>query len=220
MKKTSLKKGHHKTGGRSYGKITTHHRGGGHKKNFRLIDFQRKYTRGKILSIDYDPFRNAPIALVGADNKYSYILKTRKLTLGSWIQTPNTSLSKIRIGKNISCINGKFIRSAGTKGSLLNHLSNGESLIKLPSGEHRKVPSRWTAIEDQIDFSLKPRKLTKAGQKRWLGRRPIVRGVAKNPVDHPHGGGNGKTSGGRPSCGPFGMRKSKKKNRSYILKLK
>jgi large subunit ribosomal protein L2 len=235
---TQIKK---QTGGRNnQGRITAWHRGGGHKQLYRKIDFDRQFTQGIVEKIEYDPNRTGFIGRIFdfKNNSHSYILAPKNLEIGDYIQSgKNVSLkngnalplSQIPIGFLIYNISngiqkqGTFARSAGTYGQLIQkNATHGR--VQLPSGEHRLVPLESMVsigVVSNINHHLE--NLGKAGRSRWQNKRPIVRGVAMNPVDHPHGGGEGKTSGGRPSVTPWGkptkgQPTSKfKKQRSYIV---
>jgi len=233
-----------KTGGRNcFGRITCRHRGGGHKRRYRIIDFKRN-KRGipaKVAQIEYDPNRTANIALLHyKDGEKRYILCSMGLNVGDEVMAGENlefrvgnalQLKNIPLGSYIHNLEikpgkgGQLIRSAGTYGQILAK-ENKYANIKLPSGEVRLVPLECYATigqlgnQDQINISL-----GKAGRKRWSGRRPKVRGVAMNPVDHPMGGGEGKSSGGRHPCTPWGVqtkgyktRKKKKMSNKFILK--
>ena len=213
-----------KSGGRnSYGRITTRHQGGGHKKLYRIIDFKRDKNdiEGKVERIEYDPNRSSHIALIlYKDGERRYIVAPRKLSVGDSIisgdKTPLSignamSLLNIPIGTFVHCIEMKsgkgaqLARSAGASAQLLAKEGNYATL-RLRSGEVRKILTSCRATIGEvghIEHNL--RKLGKAGAKRWRGIRPSVRGVAMNPVDHPHGGGEGKTSGGRDPVSPWGL---------------
>jgi len=213
-----------KSGGRnSYGRITTRHQGGGHKKLYRIIDFKRDKNdiEGKVERIEYDPNRSSHIALVlYKDGERRYIVAPRKLNVGDSIisgdKTPlsignSMSLLNIPIGTFVHCIEmrpgkgAQLARSAGASAQLLAKEGNYATL-RLRSGEVRKILTSCRATIGEvghIEHNL--RKLGKAGAKRWRGIRPSVRGVAMNPVDHPHGGGEGKTSGGRDPVSPWGL---------------
>jgi len=230
-----------KTGGRnSYGRITAWHRGGGHKRLYRLIDFRRdkKEIPAKVASIEYDPNRSARIALLHyADGEKRYILAPSELRVGEQvIASPSADIKagnalplrniptgtlihniELRVGKG-----GQMIRSAGGYGQLM--AKEGKyAQIKLPSGEVRMVLQECYATIGQVS-NLEHENISqgKAGRKRWTGRKPVVRGVAMNPIDHPLGGGEGKSSGGRHPCTPWGVpekrtRKNKRTDK-YILK--
>ena len=213
----SLISGKRRTGGRNHdGKMTMRHIGGGHKKKYRVIDFKRdkEGIPGKVTTIEYDPNRTAYIALVVyADGEKRYIIAPDKIEVGAQIMagdkaTPDIGhsmyLSEIPLGAAIHAIEmtpGKgaaLARSAGTYGVLMGR-EGKYAVVKLPSGETRRVLLTCKATigtTSNPDHSLEV--LGKAGRKRWLGRRPRTRGVAMNPVDHPMGGGEGRSSGGHP----------------------
>jgi len=213
-----------KSGGRnSYGRITTRHQGGGHKKLYRIIDFKRDKNdiEGKVERIEYDPNRSSHIALVlYKDGERRYIVAPKKLNVGDSIisgdKTPlsignSMSLLNIPVGTFVHCIEmrpgkgAQLARSAGASAQLLAKEGNYATL-RLRSGEVRKILTSCRATIGEvghIEHNL--RKLGKAGARRWRGIRPSVRGVAMNPVDHPHGGGEGKTSGGRDPVSPWGL---------------
>ncbi len=213
-----------KKGGRnSYGRITSRHIGGGHKRTFRRIDFRREKqdVPAKVATIEYDPNRSSRIALLHyADGEKRYILAPLGLSVGDVLVSgdradmkpgntlplkniPTGSLIhnvELKIGKG-----GQMIRSAGSYGQLMAK-EGGYAQIRLPSGEVRKVLLECKATIGQVgNITHENVSLGKAGRTRWLGRRPKVRGVAMNPVDHPLGGGEGKTSGGRHPCTPWGV---------------
>ncbi len=213
----SLTKKLSKSGGRNHdGKMTMRQKGGGHKRKYRVIDFKRdkEGIPGKVKSIEYDPNRTAFIALiVYADGEKRYIIAPNKLNEGDTVTSgkgvnPDVGnsmyLDEIPLGSAIHSIEltpGKgaaLARSAGTYGTLMGREGKYAS-VKLPSGEVRRILLTCKATigtTSNPDHSLQV--LGKAGRKRWLGRRPRVRGVAMNPVDHPMGGGEGKSSGGHP----------------------
>lgn len=232
-----------KTGGRNcYGRITCRHMGGGHKRRYRLIDFRREKSDvpAKVVSIEYDPNRTSRIALLSyRDGEKRYIIAPAKLEVGDVvvsgegadIKPGNTlPLKNIPLGSLIHNVElkigrgGQLIRAAGTYGQLMAK-EEGYAQIRLPSGEVRKVHLECKATIGQVgNVEHENVSLGKAGRSRWLGRRPRVRGVAMNPVDHPMGGGEGKTSGGRHPCSPWGVptkgfktRKTKKSDK-YIVK--
>jgi large subunit ribosomal protein L2 len=233
-----------KTGGRNVrGKITAYCRGGGHRRKYRIIDFKREKTGipAKVLSIEYDPNRTARIALVCyADGEKRYIIATDKLTVGDVlvsgegadIRPGNTlPLKKIPLGAVIHNIElrpgqgGRMVRSAGTMAQLMAR-EGRYAQVKLPSGEVRMVLVECTATLGQVgNIDQQKVSLGKAGRNRWRGRRPSVRGVAMNPVDHPLGGGEGKSSGGRHPVTPWGVptkgyktRSRKKPSNKFIVK--
>jgi large subunit ribosomal protein L2 len=232
-----------KQGGRNVnGRITCRHRGGGQKRHYRVIDFKRDKTGipAKVASIEYDPNRSARIALLHyADGEKRYILAPLNLAVGDTvlagpdadIKPGNTlPLKKIPLGTHIHNIElrigkgGQIVRSAGTYAQLMAK-EDRYAQVKLPSGEVRMVLLTCKATIGQLgNVTHEKISLGKAGRKRWLGRRPKVRGVAMNPVDHPMGGGEGRSSGGRHPCSPWGMptkgyrtRKVRKSNR-FIVK--
>lgn len=231
-----------KTGGRNnQGCITVWHRGGGHKRAYRIIDFRRdKFGIPSVVeTIEYDPNRSARIALLKyADGERRYILAPAGIKVGDTLLSgPDVEirdgnalpLENIPLGILIHNIElypgqgGRLARSAGAYAQLV--AREGDYChIKLSSGEVRLIPSRCIATIGQVsNVEWENISLGKAGRKKWLGRRPIVRGVAMNPVDHPLGGGEGKSSGGRPACSPWGKpegRKTRKNKRTdrFIVK--
>lgn len=213
-----------RTGGRrNAGDITIWHRGGGHKRKLRAIDFKRDKSGvpGTVASIEYDPNRTARIALISyADGEKRYILHPVGLQVGQKIVSgPEADilvgnalpLRNIPAGTTIHNIElrpgkgAQMVRSAGGAAQLV--AKEGDyALIKLPSGETRKVLIDCMATVGQIgNLEHENVSIGKAGRTRWMGRRPVNRGVAMNPVDHPHGGGEGKTSGGRHPVTPWGQ---------------
>ena len=218
-----LLKAHNKSGGRNvHGRITLRHRGGGHKRHYRIIDFKRDKNGipAKVAAIEYDPNRSSRIALLHyADGEKRYILAPVGLKVDDTIESGpdadikpgnNLPLSHIPLGTHIHNIElrlgkgGQIVRSAGTYAQLMAK-ENRYALIKLPSGEVRMVLLNCKATIGQLSNVIHENiSLGKAGRKRWLGRRPKVRGVAMNPVDHPMGGGEGRSSGGRHPCSPWG----------------
>ncbi len=222
-----------KSGGRNNnGRITTRHIGGGHKQHYRVIDFKRDKDGipGKVERIEYDPNRSAHIALVlYADGERRYIIAPKALLAGdpvmsgreAAIKNGNTlPLRNIPVGTVVHCVELKpgkgaqLARSAGAAVQLV--AREGQyATLRLRSGEMRKVPTRCRATIGEVSNSEHNlEKLGKAGAKRWRGVRPTVRGVAMNPVDHPHGGGEGKTSGGRHPVTPWGQPTKGHKTRS------
>lgn len=215
-----------KTGGRnSHGRITSRFRGGGHKRKYRIIDFKRDKmdVMGRVLSIEYDPNRSSRIALVQyEDNEKRYILCPAGLAKGDTvissakeieIKPGNTMpLRNIPAGTPIHNVElrqrrgGKVVRSAGTYAQIL--AKEGDyAHVKLPSGEVRLIGIDCMATIGQLgNIEHDTISIGKAGRSRWLGRMPRVRGVAMNPVDHPMGGGEGKSSGGRHPCSPWGQK--------------
>ena len=222
-----------KSGGRNNtGRITTRHRGGGHKQHYRVIDFKRNKDGipAKVERIEYDPNRSAYIALVlYADGERRYIIAPQGLSAGDElmsgqdapIKTGNTlPLRNIPVGSTVHCIEMKvnkgaqLARSAGASVQLVAR-EGAHATLRLRSGEMRKVLVDCRATIGSVsnpEHSL--RKLGKAGATRWRGVRPTVRGVAMNPVDHPHGGGEGRTSGGRHPVSPWGTPTKGYKTRS------
>ncbi len=222
-----------RTGGRNNtGRITTRHRGGGHKQHYRIIDFKRNKDGipAKIERLEYDPNRSAYIALVlYADGERRYIIAPQGISAGdeimSGLEAPikagNTlPLRNIPVGSTVHCIEMKvnkgaqLARSAGASAQLVAREGN-HATLRLRSGEMRKVLIDCRATLGSVsnpEHSL--RKLGKAGASRWRGVRPTVRGVAMNPVDHPHGGGEGRTSGGRHPVSPWGVPTKGYKTRS------
>lgn len=239
----SLLKPIRKSGGRNVnGHITCRHRGGGHTRHYRIIDFKRNKTEipARVASIEYDPNRSARIALLHyADGEKRYILAPLDLSVGDTviagpkadIKPGNTlPLINIPLGTHVHNIElrlgkgGQIVRSAGTFAQLMAK-ENKYALIKLPSGEVRMVLLNCKATIGRLGNVVHENiSLGKAGRKRWLGRRPKVRGVAMNPVDHPMGGGEGRSSGGRHPCSPRGIlakgykTRNKKKSNRYIVK--
>lgn len=224
-------------GRNNQGRITVRHRGGGHKRLYRLISFKRKSNiKGTVKNLEYDPNRSANIALIeNNDDSYEYIIAPKNLKIGDQVSSEKNAdiqignslpLGEIPLGTyihNISLVphgGGKFIRSAGTFGQII---QKNEKLVKvrLQSNEQRLFNINCYATIGIVSNSdHKNIKLGKAGRSRWLNRRPHVRGVAMNPVDHPHGGGEGKTSGGRVSVTPSGRITKGKPTRKKINKLR
>lgn len=219
---TGVKRG---SGRNSQGRITVRHRGGGHKRLYRTIDFLRdkKDVPAKVERLEYDPNRSALIALVlYADGERRYIPAPQGLQAGSSVQSSDSAeigmrpgnslpLSAMPLGSQVHCVEMKqgkgaqLARSAGASAQLLARES-GYATLRLRSGEMRKVPEACRATLGEVsNHEHNRRKLGKAGANRWRGWRPTVRGVAMNPVDHPHGGGEGKTSGGRHPVSPTGV---------------
>jgi large subunit ribosomal protein L2 len=222
--KSLLAKKMSKAGRNNRGVITIRHRGGGHKKRYRIIDFKRNKSEieAKVASIEYDPNRNARIALLHyTDGEKRYILHPKKLEIGSVVvsgpQAPieignALPLSSVPLGTSIHNVElisgrgGQIIRSAGTSAQVVAKEGNFVTL-KMPSGEVRLVHNRCYATIGEVgNAEDKNLVLGKAGRKRWLGIRPTVRGVVMNPCDHPHGGGEGRSPIGRPKpVTPWGM---------------
>ena len=223
------------------GRITSRHRGGGHKKKYRIIDFKRtKFdTPATVVRIEYDPIRTAHIALIEYEDKdKSYILAAEKMKVGDKVQSGEKvdvrigncmPIKNIPVGTVIHNVEikpgkgGQIARSAGSSVSLL-AIDSGKAIIKLNSGEIKNVNENCFATVGTVsNLENKNIKIGSAGRKRWLGFRPKVRGVAMNPIDHPHGGGEGRTSGGRHPSTPWGKptkgyktRKNKKTDRSIV----
>ena len=212
-----------KTGGRNNnGRITTRHIGGGHKRRYRIIDFKRRKDGipAKVHSIEYDPNRSARIALLHyADGEKRYIIAPNKLNQGDKVENgpsadikPGNSLPlrNIPVGTMIHAIElrpgggAKIARSAGA-GVQLVAKDGPYAQLRMPSGEIRNVDVRCRATVGEVGNAEQSNiNYGKAGRMRWKGKRPTVRGVVMNPVDHPHGGGEGKTSGGRHPVSPWG----------------
>jgi large subunit ribosomal protein L2 len=232
-----------RTGGRnSYGRMTTRHVGGGHKRRYRAIDFRRDKVEisAKVAELEYDPNRSSRIALLHyIDGEKRYILAPSKMDVGDTIVSSERAdikpgnampIKNIPLGSLIHNVElkvgrgGQLIRSAGTYGQLMAK-EEGYAQVRLPSGEVRKILLDCKATIGQVgNIDHENISIGKAGRSRWLGRRPKVRGVAMNPVDHPMGGGEGKSSGGRHPCTPWGVptkghktRKNKKTDK-YIVK--
>jgi large subunit ribosomal protein L2 len=234
-----------KAGRNVYGRITLRRRGGGHKRRYRVIDFRRDKVGipSKVVSIEYDPNRSARIALLRyADGEKRYILAPQGLQLndevvagqeadirpGNALPLRNIPLGtlihniELRVGKG-----GQLIRSAGTYAQIM--AKEGKyAQIRMPSGEVRMVLQDCMATVGQLgNTEHENLSIGKAGRTRWLGRRPKVRGVVMNPVDHPHGGGEGRTSGGRHPVTPWGVptkgyktRKNRRSDRFIVKKRK
>ena len=220
----SLLRVNKKSGGRNaHGRITIRHRGGGHRRHYRIIDFKRDKTGvpAKVAAIEYDPNRSTRIALLHyVDGDKRYILAPLRLKVGDTVEAgpeadikPGNSLplKNIPLGTHIHNIElrfgkgGQVVRSAGTYAQLMAK-EDRYALVKLPSGEVRMVLLNCRATIGQLgNVEHENRSLGKAGRKRWYGRRPKVRGVAMSPVDHPMGGGEGRSSGGRHPCSPWGV---------------
>ncbi|NOY65923.1 MAG: 50S ribosomal protein L2 [Gammaproteobacteria bacterium] len=231
-----------KNGGRNnYGRITVRHQGGGHKQRYRVIDFKRDKTGipARVERIEYDPNRTAHIALVlYADGERRYIIAPKGVRADDQLMSGSDAAIKagnalpmrnIPVGTTVHNIEMKpgkgaqIARSAGTSAQIIAR-EGTYATLRLRSGEMRKVLADCMATIGEVsndEHSL--RKIGKAGAKRWLGVRPTVRGVAMNPVDHPHGGGEGRTSGGRHPVSPWGVptkgyktRKNKRTNRLIV----
>ena len=235
-----------KTGGRNnHGRITSRRRGGGHRRRYRIIDFKRNKfdSSGVIESIEYDPNRSPRIALVKYDDgEKKYIIAPEGLKVGDKIlssmgsKIPFKTGNAMPIGKipegllihNVELKPGKGAQMARSAGSYARIMASegGMVTLKLPSGELRMISEQCIATIGTVgNKSHENISIGKAGSARWMGRRPKVRGVAMNPVDHPHGGGEGKTSGGRHPVSPWGTpakgfrtRKKNKDSNRYIVK--
>jgi large subunit ribosomal protein L2 len=231
-----------KGGRNNVGRITARRRGGGHKRRYRLVDFKRRKfdVPGKVVRLEHDPNRTAFIALIEyEDGEQSYILAPQRIGPGDVVVSgakadikpgnamPLTAIPVGTIVHNVEMKPGKggqLARSAGTYVQLVGR-DAGYALLRLSSGEVRMVRAECMAtvgaVSNQDQANIK---LGKAGRKRWLGKRPAVRGVAMNPVDHPHGGGEGRTSGGRNPVTPWGKptkgarTRSKKKSDTLIVR--
>jgi large subunit ribosomal protein L2 len=243
---SSLVRAKPKSGGRNNtGKITVRHIGGGAKQKYRIIDFKRNKDNivAKVDRIEYDPNRTALIALlIYSDGEKRYIIAPGKLEAGDTVQSGEgvpiqvgncLPLKNIPVGTTVHCVEQKagkgaqFLRSAGTSGQLV--AKEGIYVtLKLRSGETKKIHAICRATIGEVSNSEHSlRSLGKAGAKRWRGVRPTVRGVAMNPVDHPHGGGEGRTSGGRHPVSPWGQptkgyktRKNKRTDRLIVRRAK
>ena len=231
-----------KAGRNNSGKITVYHQGGGHKQLYRVINFNKFKIPGIITNIEYDPNRSSNIAkicfFINNNKYYYYILAPKNLKVLDRIFF-NQNINKIgniyllndlNIGDYIYNIEmqpnqgAKIARSAGTYCQIIQK-NDKHAVVKLPSGEERLISINCKASLGVVSNENKKNLiLKKAGKSRWLNKRPTVRGVAMNPVDHPHGGGEGKSSGGRPSVTPWSKytkgkpTRSKKKNNKFILK--
>jgi len=231
-----------KSGGRNNkGRITAYQRGGGHKRRFRRIDFKRnKYDiPARVASIEYDPNRSARIALLHyADGEKRYIVAPSDIRVSDVLMAGESV--EIRSGNSMPLANmplgttvhnvemrpgkgGQMVRSAGSMAQVVAK-EGGKATLKMPSGEVRTVPERCYATIGQVsNVDHKNIVLGKAGASRWRGRRPNVRGVAMNPVDHPMGGGEGRSSGGRHPCTPWGKptkgykTRSKRKSNDHLI---
>ena len=242
--KSLLEPLHRKAGRNNQGKITTRHKGGGHKRKYRIIDFKRNKDGipGKVATIEYDPNRTAYIALINyVDGEKRYIIAPKGLKVGDEIMSgPNADikvgnalpLENIPVGTVIHNIElkpgkgGQLVRAAGTEAQLLGK-EDKYAIVRLTSGEMRRILKTCRATIGSVgneDHELIS--IGKAGRSRWLGKRPTVRGVVMNPVDHPHGGGEGRAPIGRKSpMSPWGKptlgyktRKKKKASSKYIIR--
>ncbi|UYN93663.1 MAG: 50S ribosomal protein L2 [Enhydrobacter sp.] len=228
----ALTQGKTRTGGRNnHGRITSHHMGGGHKQRLRIVDFKRRKVdiAATVERLEYDPNRSAFIALIKyADGELAYILAPQRLKAGDEVVSgervdikPGNAmpLANMPVGTIVHNVElkkgagGKLARSAGTYAQLVGK-DAGYAQIKLSSGELRLVSAECLATVGAVSNPDNQNiVIGKAGRQRWLGRRPHVRGVAMNPVDHPHGGGEGKSSGGRHPVTPWGKPTKGKKTR-------
>lgn len=228
----TLTVGKSKTGGRNnQGRITSWHRGGGHKQKYRIIDFKRNKfdVVATVERIEYDPNRTAFIALIRyTDGELSYIIAPQKLAVGDQVVSSLTAdikpgnampLKNIPIGAiihNVEMKPGKGAQLARSAGGYIQLVGKdvGKAQLRLRSGEVRIVSIDCMATIGVVSNpDQKNIQIGKAGRNRWLGKRPVVRGVAMNPIDHPHGGGEGRTSGGRHPCTPWGKSTKGKKTR-------
>ncbi len=229
----SLTAGLSKSGGRnSQGRMTARRRGGGHKRRYRMVDFKRRKfdMSATVERFEYDPNRTAFIALIKyADGELSYILAPQRVQLGDQVVSGERAdikpgnampLKNIPVGTVIHNIEmkpgkgGQLARAGGAYAQLVGK-DSGYALVRLSSGEQRMVRSEcMAAIGAVSNPDRQNQKLGKAGRSRWLGRRPKVRGVAMNPVDHPHGGGEGRSSGGRHPVTPWGVSTKGKRTRN------
>ena len=228
-----LTRGLTKSGGRNNkGRITMWHRGGGHKRTYRIVDFKRRKldVEGIVQRLEYDPNRTAFIALIEYDDgEQAYIIAPQRLGVGDKILAAQRAdikpgnampISSIPVGTIIHNVElkpgkgGQLARSAGAYVQLVGRES-GYALLRLTSGEVRRVRAECMASIGAVSNpDQKNTNLGKAGRKRWLGRRPVVRGVVMNPIDHPHGGGEGRTSGGRHPVSPWGVPTKGKRTRN------
>jgi large subunit ribosomal protein L2 len=230
------------SGRNNKGRLTVRHRGGGHKRLYRIIDFRRdkREIPAKVISLEYDPNRSALIALLAyADGEKRYILAPDGLAVGSTVVAGDVAdilignalpLKNIPLGTMIHNIEmktgkgGQMARAAGTAAQLVAKEA-GYAQIKMPSGETRMINLDCYATIGQVgNLNYENVSIGKAGRTRWLGKRPTVRGVAMNPIDHPHGGGEGKTSGGRHPVSPWGQptkgykTRNNKRTQRFIIK--
>ncbi len=221
-----------KAGRNNAGRITTRHRGGGHKRKYRIIDFKRNKfdVEATVERLEYDPNRSAFIALIQyTDGEKAYIIAPQRLKVGDKVVAgtkvdivPGNALplKNIPVGTVVHNIElkpgkgGQMARSAGTYAQIIGR-DSGNAQLRLASGEQRLVNEVCMATVGAVSNPDHGNtNLGKAGRKRWMGIRPTVRGVAMNPVDHPHGGGEGKTSGGRHPVSPWGMPTKGKRTRA------
>ncbi len=227
------------SGRNNHGRITMRHKGGGHKQHYRIVDFRRDKDgiQATVERLDYDPNRSARLALLlYADGERRYIIAPKGLTAGAQlvsgaeapIKTGNTlPLKSIPVGTTVHCIEmlpgkgAQIARSAGTSAQLLAR-EGSYAQLRLRSGEIRKVHVDCRATIGEVgndEHNLES--IGKAGRKRWRGVKPTVRGVAMNPIDHPHGGGEGRTSSGRPPVSPWGVQtkgfKTRRNKRTQVM---
>jgi large subunit ribosomal protein L2 len=240
----SLLKPLKRSGGRNvYGRITARHRGGGHRRRYRIIDFRRHKlgVPAKVAAIEYDPNRSSRIALLNyLDGEKRYILAPLGLKVGEFVVSDDVAdvhpgncmpLKNVPLGTQVHNVElrpgkgGQIVRSAGSSAQVM--AKEGKYVqLRLPSGEVRMFLNTCRATVGQVgNLDHENVNLGKAGRSRWLGRRPKVRGVAMNPVDHPMGGGEGKSSGGRHPCSPWGMpakgyrtRKKSKPSDAFVVR--
>jgi large subunit ribosomal protein L2 len=237
-----LKKASRSGGRNNTGRTTARHRGGGHKRRYREIDFRRDKmgVPGRVASVEYDPNRSARIALIHfADGEKRYILAPNGLQVGATVVTDDGAdiqpgncmhLHAVPLGTWVHNVEmqagrgGQMCRSAGSYAQVM--AKEGDYvLLRLPSGELRQIHRRCRATVGQVgNLEHENRKVGKAGRSRWLGRRPVVRGTAMNPIDHPHGGGEGRSKGrhpvtpwGKPTKG-YKTRARKKPSNKFIVK--
>lgn len=224
-----IMKKHHSSGGRNQsGKITCFHRGGGHKRRARWVNFKYPTIISDSIDIKYDPMRSGMVS-IRADGRGLELISTELKSSKGGVKlrevAPHTNIFNIEMtpGKG-----GQLVRSAGCFAIVVNHVGD-YTRVRLPSGEQRLIPSNCKCSvgtvggvsEKTKSLNLHQQGKGKAGRSRWLGIRPTVRGTARNPVDHPHGGGQGKTSGGRPSVTPWsvpkGVRTSSGKGKAFVV---
>lgn len=228
-----LTEGKKKTGGRNnHGHITSWNRGGGHKQRYRLVDFKRRKhnVEATVERLEYDPNRSAFIALIQyVDGEYSYIIAPQRLKVGDKVISGENSdikpgnslpLRNIPVGTIVHNVEtkigkgGQLVRSAGAYAQIVGR-DGSHTILKLASGELRMIRGEcYASVGAVSNPDHQNRNYGKAGRNRWLGWKPCVRGVAMNPIDHPHGGGEGRTSGGRHPCTPWGISTKGKKTRT------
>ena len=244
--KNLLQKKNKAAGRNNRGRITVRHQGGGHKQNYRVVDLNRENVKGIVVNFEYDPNRSARLAKVcdlEKKNNFFYILAPKGLKIFDVVQTVYDKKKNyyLRVGDSSILANFEagdlvhnvemgskkktvFARAAGSFCQILHHFSSDFAKVRLPSGSQRLLPLNAKATLGVVgNENYNKIVIGKAGRSRWLNKRPSVRGVAMNPVDHPHGGGQGKTKGGRPSVTPWSWptkgqpTKSKKKRHWSIL---